>query len=82
MESNDSNKDSSEIVVENTKSNIEVYTLSQGNSLNDSLSVIFNMLKESDIDFVVKEVKAQKVSGAIYVNKKYIGKRVILIIGN
>jgi len=41
-----------------------------------------NYLKAHKIEILEKEIKAQKVSGAIYVNKKFIGKKVIVLINN
>ena len=38
------------------------------------------LLKNNKIIPMVKEVKQQKVSGVIYVPKKYAGKRVLIII--
>ena len=39
-----------------------------------------NYLRAHKIEILEKEIKAQKVSGAIYINKKYIGKKAIVLI--
>jgi hypothetical protein len=43
---------------------------------------LLKMLDDGKISFIVKEIKAQKKSGVIYVPMKSIGKKVILIFLN
>jgi len=41
---------------------------------------LYFLLVKTGFKSMIKEIKAQKVSGVIYVPKKYVGKRVIVII--
>ena len=43
---------------------------------------LIELLRKEKIEIIIKEIKKQKVSGAIYVNQKHIGKKVIVIINN
>ncbi len=66
-----------------TISEIAEEMLDQKNVSEITLSDFLNfLLKNKDYIPMVKEVKAQKVSGVIYVPKKHRGKRVLVIIEN